>query len=459
MSGQTVGRKHPGLHVAYGRPIEHMRPARRAGTAGRVAGALSLCLFGATLLYVLIGFEPFQHTVVTYGADTSTVNRWVWLGLLILALPVLWLRRGTVLRLLRALWPLLLLYAWFAASTVWALDPPVSLRRFLFYGVALTVFLAIAAGIRNARTGHLVLLLGTGTVVLIDVLSGLLAPGVAMTPLGLAGIHPQKNTAGEVGLYAVLAAATYLPLARRRVGRAGTAALALLALALLVLARSATSTTIALALLVSLLPLIRLLRRSALTVGVAGAVVAAVLGVLLFFYLGWAGVEGRDALAPLANVTFTRRTDVWNFVLSEVAKRPMLGAGFSSFWDIDPAIQPSLYKGFWFASPTEYTNESHNGYLDILVTTGWIGLALAVAVLGRAIWLALRQVARGPAPLLPTAAFHLTFLLGFAVHNLMESTYFMPNTAFGTLFLFSAFQLEMWRLAQPAPAARPVRVA
>ena len=454
MSGAPAARRGPPVSgLAYGRPLEHARTALPHGTADRVAEALALGLLGVTLLYALVGFEPFQHTVVSYGADTSTVNRWVWLALLIAALPVLWLRREQALRLLLALWPLLLLYAWFALSAAWALDPPVSVRRFLFFAVALTVFLAIGAGIRHARAGHLVLLLGSGAVVLVDVGSGILAPGLAMTPLGLAGLHAQKNTAGEIGLYAVLAAATFVPLARGRAGRAGSIALTLMAGALLMLARSATSTSLAIATLLGLPLLVALLRRPPLTAWVLAALGAAMLGGVLFLYLAWAGIEGRDPLAPLASVTFTRRTDVWNFVLSEVAKRPMLGAGFASFWDIDPNIQPSLYKGFWFASPTEYTNESHNGYLDILVATGWIGLILALAVLGRAIWLALREAARAPAAALPTVSFHLAFLLALAVHNLMESTYFMPNTAFGTLFLFSAVQLESWRLGR-SPVAR-----
>lgn len=439
--------------VAYGRPIEHTR-RRRPDLAERAVEAIGLGLLAATLLYVLIGFEPFQHTVVTYGTDNSTVNRWVWLALLVIALPVLWLRRREAGRLVAAVWPMLLLYAWFAASTTWALDPPVSVRRFLFYVVGLMVFLAIAAGIRHARAAHAVLLLGTGVVVLIDVGSGIVAPDLAMTPLGLAGLHSQKNAAGAIGLYAILAAATFVPLAWGRAARAGSVALALLAAVLLVLARSATSAILAVAALASLVPLVRLLRRSRLSLAVAAALAAALLGALLFLYLAWAGIEGRDALAPLSAITFTRRTDVWNFVLSEIAKRPMLGAGYASFWDIDPNIQPSLYKGFWFASPTEYTNESHNGYLDLLVTTGWIGLILALAVLGRAIWLALRQVAQAPTPLLPTAAFHLAFLLCFAVHNMMESTYFVPNTPFGSLFLFSALQLEAWRLRGPAPVRR-----
>ena len=39
-----------------------------------------------------------------------------------------------------------------------------------------------------------------------------------------------------------------------------------------------------------------------------------------------------------------------SFVWEEVQKRPWFGAGYSSFWAIDPAIQPSLKSDEWFGT-------------------------------------------------------------------------------------------------------------
>jgi O-antigen ligase len=95
--------------------------------------------------------------------------------------------------------------------------------------------------------------------------------------------------------------------------------------------------------------------------------------------------------------------------------------------------------------------EGHNGYLDLAVTTGLIGLSGAILVLVRTVWQALQSLVRGirNAAHADTsiAAFHLGFLLVLAVHNVTESTYFTANTIFGTMFLFSAVEL----------AARPTR--
>ncbi|MBV9783569.1 MAG: O-antigen ligase family protein [Acidisphaera sp.] len=427
--------------------------ARQAAVTDALLEVLALFLLACTLLYVLIGFAPFQHDVVSYSTDTSTINRWVWLGLVLLGLPILALRWRHALRLARAIWPMLLLYAWFGASTFWALDRAASVRRFLFYVVALMVFAAISVGVRRVRATHLVLVLGTGLVVLIDLGSAIVAPGLAMTDLGLAGIHPHKNAAGAIGLYALLAAITYWPVARSAAARGGSAVLGGLAFVLLLLARSTTSTVIALGALLVLPMLLSLLRRPALVIAAIAATVAGLVGVVLFLYFAWAGIEGRDALAPLAGITFTNRIDVWAFTVSEIAKRPLLGAGFASFWDINPLVQPSLYKGYWFASDTEYTNEAHNGYLDLVATTGFIGLGLALLVLGRALFLAFRAVARARSG--GTALFHLGFLLAFVVHNLMESSYFVPNNPFGTLLLFSALQLESWGLGPTGPSGVP----
>jgi exopolysaccharide production protein ExoQ len=72
---------------------------------------------------------------------------------------------------------------------------------------------------------------------------------------------------------------------------------------------------------------------------------------------------GRDA-------TLTGRTDIWTEALAAVGN-PMLGAGFESFWLSGP-----LDEGRSF-----HVNEAHNGYLELYLNLGWIGVVLLAAVI------------------------------------------------------------------------------
>jgi len=69
------------------------------------------------------------------------------------------------------------------------------------------------------------------------------------------------------------------------------------------------------------------------------------------------------------NPTLTGRTDVWRMVLS-VPNNRLLGAGYESFW-----LGPRLEE-MWQAFPGFLINEAHNGFIEILLTLGWIGEVL-----------------------------------------------------------------------------------
>src|SRR4029077_4069736 len=53
----------------------------------------------------------------------------------------------------------------------------------------------------------------------------------------------------------------------------------------------------------------------------------------------------------------------------------LLGAGFESFW-----LGPRMQK-VWDAIPNLYVSEAHNGYLEVYLNLGMIGLILIVLVL------------------------------------------------------------------------------
>lgn len=428
-------------------------PAHAAASSRPWLQAWSAVLLFLTLLYNLIGHTPYAREAefdpATGAAAMSPVNRYIWLTLFALALPGLWARRSELLGACARLWPLLVLFAWFGLTTRWALDPGASLRRFVLYAVALAISLSVALGLADRRRLMLATGAACGLLVAIDLGSWMLAPELSMTELGLAAIHPQKNGLGAAMLFCSLVLAALTLTARRWLTRLGWGGLLVFAIAMLIASRSKTSLALAAALVLAAPLLYASLR--ARTIGVLGLALAAAAAAAsaLLLWLAVAYAQGEHPLSPLRGVTFTQRTDVWTFVLDEAAKRPIGGAGFGSFWDIDPRVQPSLQGDHWFAAADAYTNQAHNGYLDLLATTGWPGLALALAVL-------LRLVMRGLAHLRAAAtgggrdqlgfalAFGLTPLVVF-VHNFMESSYFTANAMFGGLILLVGVALELLR--------------
>lgn len=420
------------------------------------------------MLFMLIGSSPMQHGTSidpSNKGEVSPINRYLWLGLLGLAGPILWFRWSSIPGLIKAVWPLFLLYLWFAFTTLWAIDNAASVRRLLLYFVALVLACAMTVGIRSARSFHGSIAVACAIVMIMDLLAWILVPSLSMTALGLAGIHPHKNTLGVVALFSYLILASYALGYRSRLELAIWSSLALLSLILMNASQSKTSLALALGMTALAPALIYIVRAPAAVPRLVAVFILLLLTAALFIWLGYTSVAGIDPLSPLAGVTFTQRTEVWSFIISQIKLRPWGGFGFGSFWDVAPSVQPSLKTGKWFATGDSIANEGHNAYLDITVTTGFIGLFGSMVLLIRWLWLGLKLLRTTPINLgdqttaprdLPLATFCAIYMLMFAIHNFTESSYFTANTILGSTVLFVVVKLEYWNLREKQ--ARPSRL-
>lgn len=421
---------------------------------GRQADQILALWAGAVLvlmlLYICIGPKPYQHDItldpLTGGAEASPVNRLIWLALLGLSTPILWFRRADLPRMALRLLPLLILFGWFALTTRWALDPAVSMRRLILYVVNLLICIAITIGLKDSRRLHLALAVGCAILVAIDLVSWAVMPGLSMTDLGLAAIHSHKNTLGAVMLLSGFVCGAYAWSRETWKPRLFWWGVTLLSVVLLIASQSKTSLGL-FAALVSATPVIAVIMAQRTIVRYGLMVLAAlVLASIVFGWLAFCFMTGADPWAPFAGITFTQRTDVWAFVWDEFVKRPIRGWGFGGFWDINPAVQPSLQTDAWFAQPDAFTNEAHNGFLDLAVTTGLVGLVGAVVILfrwlGGGLALIGQTVGRQERQAFGAALVLGVFPLMVFGHNFMESSYFTANSIFGTVLLLLGIEIE-----------------
>jgi O-antigen ligase len=104
--------------------------------------------------------------------------------------------------------------------------------------------------------------------------------------------------------------------------------------------------------------------------------------------------------------TLTDRTSIWAALMPDVRSEPLFGHGFQSFWT-------SVRREMYFGMP-----HAHNGYLDIMLETGAVGLAL------HTIWLlsCVGKLHRALAQDYDRASLALSFLLVTLVYNFTETT-------------------------------------
>ena len=143
-----------------------------------------------------------------------------------------------------------------------------------------------------------------------------------------------------------------------------------------------------------------------------GTLVNAVLG------LGWiAAMAGlADGILVLLgrDPTLTGRTEIWREVIPVILERPLLGHSIVSYWQLD--IVKNLQ---WWAAT------AHNGFLQILIDLGILGLALLVVQISSMFFHAVRwhgwQPGRG-------AIWPICMVSIFVLYNLVEVMLMTENS-------------------------------
>jgi O-antigen ligase len=76
----------------------------------------------------------------------------------------------------------------------------------------------------------------------------------------------------------------------------------------------------------------------------------------------------------MSDPSFTGRSVIWQFALDHIAERPLVGFGFEAFWQTDALVS----SWTWLESWGLRASDAHNGFLNIAVTTGLVGLGLTL---------------------------------------------------------------------------------
>ena len=298
-------------------------------------------------------------------------------------------------------------------STMWSIDPGLTLRRSLAL-TGTTLFAVVLAGMFEERRVLGILTHFFVLYLLVTALVAVVAPGMAFHQASdpvysehagrLRGTYAHKN---DLGHYLGLALCFLVTVGPVGAGRATRLAGILVGAGLLVLSGSVSSmisTAGALGVLALVLVYFRtshaLLR--ALLLVFLGIVVPIALFVAFWtpFLVVVLEAFGRDP-------TLTARTDIWHYVILAGQPTWLLGAGYGAGW---AKAAPILA-----ASPFMDPGNAHNGYLQGWLEIGVVGVGLALAfvvVAGRA---ALRRMAREPGE--RAAALAFTIVTYFAIVN------------------------------------------
>lgn len=402
---------------------------------------LTLFMFAEAFLPRLLAPGPAD---VTGEVPESTLLRYLWLPFYGLVAVGLFLAIGQAWRaVLGAPW-LILLALVAMASALWSIDPELSFRR----GIALlaTTMMGVYLAARFDWLSALRLLGAVWFFLMAaSFIAGLVVPGFArMSEVHVGawmGGWSEKNALGGHAARAsfLLAFLAWRDPAYRRWWIGG----ALLALALVIFSRSAT------ALLGAGVGLGILFAAWWMLKGKHWSLVLVWSGVTVLGLIVLAYITMPDALLGLLgkDETLTGRTDIWASLGEAIEKRPVLGYGYLAFWGLDSEPRYWLERAIDWNAPS-----GHNGWLDLAISLGVVGVAIYTIDLAISLWRAGCLSLSAPA-----GVFALGFLAQFMLFAMSESIIIAQNSILWATYAFIGAKLALG--AQASQSMTPLNTA
>ena len=268
--------------------------------------------------------------------------------------------------------------AWLGLTVLASQNPDLSLRRFAF---TLVVYLTAAGwmflpgSIRQLSTVLSVFAVGLLTLCYAGILllpshaihqpADFLEPGLAGNWRGVFG---HKNEAG-----AVMVLMTFFGIFIARTSGTVIGSLVAVGAVVFLIGSQAKTSMILLPLVLG----VSYLARHSLTLGRLSFICLAPLVLFNAFAVFAVHSATMEAIlnAAISDASFTGRTEVWQFAIDNIVDRPVLGHGFMAFWRTDQLLNDNPSTDLWANTAAH----SHNGYLDLALTTGFPGLLLCIA--------------------------------------------------------------------------------
>jgi len=369
-------------------------------------GGSALVLSGGILPMVL---DRGQIGVAGGSPAWRLVLEISYLGVALVLLP--WYRE--TLLILRRNWSLALLLVLAALSSLWADTPDLVLRKSI--GLVGTTLLGMALAIRVSFQEQLRMLSWLfRTLAVLTLVCVVLFPSYGVSSEGeWMGVFGYKNALGAaMGLG--LLVEWHLPTASGLSKVLKTLAMLLYAVVLL----NSDSVTPGVSLVAALI-LVNIYKFAALRLRVPSYAVSLVVAVLVSAGLLFVSANSDRVMGLLGRSShLTGRTEIWALVIPFISQKPILGYGYSGFWL--GASPESFVVNRVMRGAIEY---SHNGYLEMLLTLGAIGLLFTLVFLGTGVKRAFHLCKYR----FDTELWPLAFLLYFVLHNLGEATIAMQQ--------------------------------
>lgn len=149
------------------------------------------------------------------------------------------------------------------------------------------------------------------------------------------------------------------------------------------------------------------------------------------------------------DMTLTGRTEIWDAVLGSIAKQPWFGYGYQAFW---LGFKGESYR--IILTVTWALGQAQNGFLDVTLEMGLVGLSIVLAIFAFAFRDGLSCLLRSrDQAQLQAVEWYLAIVILTTIYNLDESFLFEPRHLGSMMFVLACVGLKMERTRMQSSAS------
>ena len=323
-------------------------------------------------------------------------------------------------------WVFLMLALYVITSMMWSLYPvKVLITWGHFVGISLSALVASRYFVRHPNLLVSSLSYGLGIAMAYSAAVSLLLPDIGMSGDRWQGGIGNPNTLGAICLVSIWASIANVVMSERWMEKAASLGCLAISVITLYFSGSKTSAIAAIFVVLGMSVLLsmrghRLIKKISIGVVWLWLLMTLFAGLWLFVpeLLGindFLDAMGRDA-------TLTGRTYIWDDAISLIAARPILGWGFDQLMSANEYVE------------VEHTH-FHNGYLDLLVRGGFLGLTLTLVM----VVVAIRSIIKFGSIYSRLSVSLAMLILAILLHNMTEVSLMRNSTFLWMVFMMVYF--------------------
>jgi exopolysaccharide production protein ExoQ len=378
------------------------------------------------LFFTICGTSiPFQKAEVSTESTSSAFNQVLYSGLFLFSLISLTSRKNDVYNIIKEEKFLTLFIVFAFASMLWS-DYSFTTFKRIFQVFA--VFLTCIAFLINVDSAEEIIkpfkyiLYPYMILTFLSILAIPMARGADGMWRGMTGF---KNELGQIGVMSVVLC--YIFYLMETSSRKKTFALFMILLSTVITIGTKSSTsTLGIAFLIGLGGLVFVDKIFA-PIGIGRTISSVALALFLMLFVGIMVLapDLSTAVPELfgKDASFSGRSDLWEYLLSERNINNILGSGYEAFWIPESHRILSMWEVF-----TWIPLQAHNGYIDLYLSTGYVGLGIIIIMV---IWYFFNYFKiQKPHP-------WVLFILVTLIFNIQESSLFRIGQRLNFIFIFA----------------------